>query len=210
MFIILSPSQRSPQRILLVIALSRVCRGGVQTPAGLQGLGHLPGLAELQVTRLLRHDGALVLRCQLWHQLCHKSAGLLGVEVTLLLGHIHQCCHNLVMALLLSLLISAASSTNLNGKLLTGSVSNKLAGLLLHILGGAGGLVHSPALLRALTIADLLNGSIAFLHSFIEGFLFEGDGTSFLEVLLADLLLTGGELGDVGVVTLLRVLVGAL
>merc|ERR1719220_1329608 len=165
----LSPSQRSPQRILLVIALSRGGGRGVQTPAGLQGLGHLPWLAKLQVTRLLRHDGALVLRGQLGHQLGHKSAGLLGVEVTLLLGHIHQCCHNLVMALLLSLLIGAASSTNLNRKLLTGSVSNKLAGLLLHILGGAGGLVHSPALLRALTIADLLQGLVALPHGLVEG-----------------------------------------
>ena len=40
--------------------------------------------------------------------------------------------------------------------------------------------------------------------------LFEGDGTSLLEVLLADLLLGRLELGDVGVVTLLHVLVGAL
>merc|ERR1719333_1869235 len=114
------------------------------------------------------------------------------------------------MTLLRSLLVSAASSTNLNGKLFTSSLSHKLSRLLLHILGGTGGLVHSPALLEALAIALLLNGSVAFLHCLIEGLLLEGDGTELLKVLLAHLLLTGLELGDVGVVTLLGVLVCAL
>ena len=113
------------------------------------------------------------------------------------------------MAFFRTLLVSAASSANLNGKLLTGSVTNKLARLLLHILGGTRGLVHSPALLGALAIALLLNGSVAFLHSLVHRFLLESDGALLLEVLLAHLLLSRLELGDIGVVTLLRILVCA-
>ena len=131
-----SSSKWSSQCILLIIALSWGSRGWVKTPPGLQGLGHLPGLGELEVTSLLRHNGTLMLRGQLGHQLGDKSAGLLGVEVTLFLRDIHQGGHNLVMALLFPLLIGAASTTDLNGQFLTGGVTNKLARLLLNILSG--------------------------------------------------------------------------
>ena len=141
--------------VLLVVALAGGGGSGVQTPLGQQGLVHLLGLGELEGAGLLGHDGALVLGLQLGHQLGDEPAGLLGVEVTHLLGDVHQRGDHLVMALLLSLLISTSSSANLNGKLLAGGVSDKLAGLLLHILGGAGGLVHSPALLGSLTYIEL-------------------------------------------------------
>ena len=200
----------SSQRIVLVVALSRGGGSGVQTPASLQRLGHLPGLGELEDAGLLGHDGALVLGGELGHELSHEATCLLGVEVTNLLGDIHQGCDHLLVALLLALLSDAASAANLNREFLAGSVANKLAGLLLNILGGTGGLVHSPALLGALTIADLLQRSVTFLDGLVEGLLLEGDGAELLEVLLADLLLGGGELGDVGVVALLGVLVGAL
>ena len=114
------------------------------------------------------------------------------------------------MTLLWTLLVGTASSANLNGKLLTGGVSHELAGLLLHVLGGAGGLVHSPALLGTLAVTDLLYRFVTFLNGLVESFLFERDGTQFLEVLLADFLLTWFELRDVGVVALLGVLVRAL
>ena len=93
------------------------------------------------------------------------------------------------MALLLSLLKGAASSTDLNGQLLALGVTNKLAGRLLHILGGARGLIHSLAHLLALTIADLLGWLVTLLHRLIEGLLLESDLTALLKVLLADLLL---------------------
>ena len=136
--------------VLLVVALAGGGGGGVETPLGQQGLVHLLGLGELEGAGLLGHDGALVLGLELGHQLGDEPAGLLGVEVTHLLGHIDQGGDHLVVTLLLSLLVSAASSANLNGELLAGSISDKLARLFLHILGGAGGLIHSPALLWSL------------------------------------------------------------
>ena len=114
------------------------------------------------------------------------------------------------MTLLLPLLENAASSANLDRKLLTGSVTHKLARLLRHILGGAGGLVHSLTDLGSLAIANLLYGLVALPHSLVVGLLLKGDGACLLEILFAHLLLAGLELGDVGVVTLLSVLVGAL
>ena len=54
------------------------------------------------------------------------------------------------------------------------------------------------------------SGLVALLHGLIEGLLLEGDLAALLKVLLADLLLRGLELGHVGEVALLGVLVGAL
>ena len=144
------------------------------------------------------------------HQLGNVPAGLLWVEVTHLLGDINKAGDDLVMALLGSLLEGTASSADLNGKLLTGGVSHELAGLLLHVLGAAGGLVHSPALLGTLAVTDLLHWLVALLHSLVKSFLLECDGTQFLEVLFADFLLSRFELSNVGVVTLLGVLVSTL
>ena len=206
----LSPSQRSSQGVILTVAFSWRRGRGVETPPGLQRLGHLPGLGEAEVADLLGHDGALVLGLQLGHQLGHVSAGLLGVQVADFLGHVNQGGYNFFMALLGPLLVCAAGATDLDGQLLTGGVAHELAGLLLHVLGGAGGLVHGAALLGTLAVAHLVHRFVALLHGFIKGLLFESDGALLLEVLLADLLLAGLELGDVGVVALLRVLVCAL
>ncbi len=54
------------------------------------------------------------------------------------------------------------------------------------------------------------SGLVALLHGLIEGLLLEGDLAALLKILLADLLLRGLELGHVGEVALLRVLVRAL
>ena len=89
-------------------------------------------------------------------KLCLETAGLLGVQVTLLLRNINQGGDGLVMTLLGAFLSDAASTANLNGKLLTASITfemfalilchcyniflvltNKLAGLLLNITSGA-------------------------------------------------------------------------
>ena len=86
----------------------------------------------------------------------------------------------------------------------------KLSGLFLHILGTAGGLIHSPAFLGSLTIAELLNWLVTLLYSLIHGLLLESDLALLLKVLLADLLLGGAELCDISVVALLHQLVGAL
>ena len=221
-------TKRGTKSIVLIVRLSRSSRSGVQTPPCLQRLRHLSGLAELQVTSLLRDDGALVHGGQLGRQLSLKSAGLLWVEVTHLLGDIDQGRDDLVMALLGSLLEGTASSADLNGKLLTGGVSHELAGLLLHVLGAAGGLVHSPALLGTLAVTDLLHWLVALLHSLVVSLLLECaemkhvtncslhthvlhlHAALLLEVLLADFLLAGSELSDVGVVALLHVLVSTL
>lgn len=83
-------------------------------------------------------------------------------------------------------------------------------GLLLHVFGGARGFIDGTALLGALAVADLLEGLVALLDRLLDSLLLEGDLAGLLEVLVADLLLGGGELCDVGVVALLHVLVGAL
>jgi len=114
------------------------------------------------------------------------------------------------VALLWTLLKNTTSSTDLDRELLTTSVTNELAGLLLHVLRGAGGLVHRPALFRTLTVAHFLCGFVTLSHCLIESLLLEGDLTGLLKVLLTHLLLTGFELGNICVVALLSVLVCAL
>ena len=65
-------AERSPQGIVLIIALSRSSRGGVQTPPSLQRFGHLAGLTELEVADFLGDDGALVFGGQFGYELCLK------------------------------------------------------------------------------------------------------------------------------------------
>ena len=67
---------------------------------------------------------------------------------------------NFIMAGLGSINIVAPGTADLDRKLLTGGVGQELAlvALSLPVLGAAGGLVHSPALLGTLAGADLLTG----------------------------------------------------
>ena len=208
--LVLVGGERLSLSLTLVIGLTRDRRCGVQTPPGHNILSLLLGLAKLYDAGLLRNCGALMLRSQLWHKLGGESAGFLGVEITSFLGNInYRGCH-FVVTLLRSLLKGTASSTDLHRKLLTGGVSHELTRLLLHVLGATGRLVDSPALLRTLAITNLLYRFVTFLNCFINSLLFEGDGALLLKVLLADLLLGGFKLSDVGVVALLSVLVSAL
>ena len=64
---------------------------------------------------------------------------------------------NFIMALLLPLLIAAPRTTDLHRKLLTGTLCQKLSGVLpgLDVLGAAGRLVNCPADLGSLSSADL-------------------------------------------------------
>ena len=144
------------------------------------------------------------------HQLGLEPARLLGVQVTDLLWHINERGDGLVVALLGSLVGDTASSADLNRELLALGVSNKLARLLLNILGGTAGLIDGPALLGSLAVAHLLKGPVALLDLLLLGLLLKGDLAGLLKVLLTDLLLGGVELCHVGVVALLDVLVGAL
>merc|ERR1719510_739692 len=114
------------------------------------------------------------------------------------------------MALLRALLKGAPCSTDLNWKLFTAGVPDKLAGLLLHILGGAGGLVHRPALLGSLTVAYLLNWLVALFHCLVVSLLLECDRALLFKILLAHPLLGRSELGDIRVVALLNIFMGAL
>jgi len=209
-YIAAGSSQSITKSIAFVILLTRFSWSGVKTPLGPEGLVNFLGLAELKVADLLGNGGALSNRVKLGNQLGLEAAGLLRVQVTGFLRDINKGGDNLIMALLISLLSDASSTTDFNWKLLTLGVTNKLARLLLNVLGGARGFIDSAALLRTLAIANLFDGSVAFLHSLIESLLLEGDLTSLLEVLLANLLLGRRELCDIGVVTLLNILVGAL
>ena len=194
----------------LVVRLSGGGVRGVQAPLGLQRLLNLLGVAELEVAGLLGDDGALVLRLELGDKLGLEPAGLLGVEVTHLLGDIKERHDSLVVALLGTLLGDTAGAANLNGELLTLCVTNKLAGLLLDVLGLARGLVDGPALLGSLAVADLLQGLVALLHGLVESLLLEGDLAGLLEILLTHFLLGSLKLRHIGVVALLNILVGAL
>merc|ERR1719264_2013927 len=139
-----------------------------------------------------------------------KLANLLWVEVAMLLGHVDERSKDLVVALFWTFFKGAASSTDLHREFLATGVSNKLAGLFFDVLGRAGGFVDSLANLLSLTIAHLFRWPVALPHCLVEGLLLEGDGTGFLKGLLAHLLLGRGKLGDISVVALLSVLVGAL
>ena len=147
-------------------------------------------MGELEVAGLLGDDGALMLGLQLGDQLGLEAAGLLGVQVTHLLRHIKEGGDGLVVTLLRSFLGNTSSSTDLNGELLALGVSNKLAGLLLNVLGGTRRLIDGSALLRALTIAHLLQWSVAFLYFFLKSLLLEGDLTFLLKVFLTHFLLS--------------------
>ena len=83
-------TKRGTKSIVLIVRLSWSSRSGVQTPPSFKWLGHLSGLAELQVTSFLGHDGALVFWCELRDESCDEPAGLLGIEVTDLLRDIHN------------------------------------------------------------------------------------------------------------------------
>ena len=139
-----------------------------------------------------------------------ETASLLWVEIADLLRNIKKGGNSLVMALLRSLLCGAASTADLNWQLLTPGVTNKLAGLLLNILGSTGGLVDSLANISTLAVAGLDQRPVAFLDILLDGLLLEGDLAGLLKVLLADLFLGRVELCDVGVVTLLHIFVCAL
>ena len=121
----------------LIIGLTRGSWSWVQTPFGQERFVNLLGLGEFQGTGFLWHNGTLVLRLQLGDKLGDEPAGFLWVEITNLLWNINKGSDDLVMTLLFSLLKSTSSTTDLNWKLLAGSISNKLAWLLLHILGAA-------------------------------------------------------------------------
>jgi len=203
-------SQRIAKSVALFVLLTRLSRSGVQAPLGLEGFVDFLGLSELEVADFLGDGGALGNRVELGNKLGLEAAGLLRVQVTSFFGDIDEGGDDLIVALLFSLLSNTTSTADLNWKLLALGISDKLARLLLNVLGGARGFVDSAALLGTLTIANLLNGPVAFLHSLIESLLLEGDLTSLLEVLLANLLLGRRELCDIGVVTLLNILVGAL
>jgi len=141
-------------------------------PPGLQGLGNRLWLSEFELTGFFGNDGALWFRLQLGNKLGDEAASLLWVQVTGFFGNIYEGSDDLVV-------------------LLTLGITNKLAGLLLDVLGGARGFIDSAALLRTLAIANLFNGPVAFLHGLIESLLLEGDLTGLLEVLLTNLLLSG-------------------
>jgi len=93
------------------------------------------------------------------------------------------------VTLLWSFFEGTSSTADLNGEFFTSSVTNKLAWLFLHILGGAGRLIHSLAHLLTLTIAHLLSWLVALSHCLVESFLLEGDLTGLLKVFFANLFL---------------------
>merc|ERR1719150_1443444 len=141
------------ESIGFIIGLSWSSRGFVEAPFGLQRNCDLLGLRELESAGLLRDNGALVLRLQSGNKLGDISAGLLWVQVTDFLRNINKRSEHFVMTLFISICEDTSSSTDLNRKFLTGSVSDKLARLLLNIFGGAGRLIHSATLLWSLSIA---------------------------------------------------------
>ena len=114
------------------------------------------------------------------------------------------------MTLLRALLRHTALATDLHWLLLTLGVTHKLTIALVNVPGAAAALIHCPALLRPLSIAHLLQRSVTLANSFFLSLLLEHNVAHFLKVLLARLLLGRFEECDVGVVTLLYILVFTL
>jgi hypothetical protein len=166
--------------------------------------------SELDDAHLLGHDGALVLWLELGHQLRHIVAGLLGIEIAGLFGNVDKTRDLFVMAFLCSLLKCAPSAADLNRQLITLGVADKLTRTFFYILCSACRLVDSLAYLLSFAIANLFGRLIALLHHLLKGLFLKGDLTVLLKVLLAHLLLGRSELGDIGEVALLNILVGAL
>ena len=183
---------------------------GVQAPLGLQWFVNLLGRREFQVADFLWDGCALSNWLESGHKLGLESAGLLGVQVTGLLRNINKRRDDLIVALLSSLLSDTTSTADLNWQLLAVGVSNKCTRLCLNVLGCAGRLIECAALLRTLTIANLLKGLVAFLHSLIESLLLEGDLTRFFKVFLTNFLLSWRKLCDIGVVALFNIFVSTL
>ena len=198
------------QGVLLVVGLAGGGWGGVEAPSGLQRNILLPWCSELENASLFGDNCALVFRGKFGHQLSYKLANLLWVQVTMLLGHVDKRGEDLIVALLDSFLKDTTSSTDLDRELLTAGVSNKLARLLLHILGCAGGLVDRPALLWTLTIAYFLHWSVTLSHCLIESLLFKRYGAFLLKDFIAHFLRHRAEFCDICIVALLCVLVCAL
>jgi len=124
------------ESISFIVGFTWSSRGGVQAPLGLQWLVDLLWGGELEVAGLLGDHSTFVSWLQLRNKLGLEAAGLLWVQVTNLLWDVNKRSDGLVMALLWSLLSHTASSADLNGELFTLGVSDKLAWLLLNILGG--------------------------------------------------------------------------
>jgi hypothetical protein len=135
--IVAGSSQRCSKSIAFLVLLTRLSWSGVQTPLGLQWLLNFLRLGELETADLLGDGGALSNRVKLGNQFGLEFAGLLRVQVTGLLRDIDKRCDDLIVALLSSLLSNTSSSTDLNGQLLAVGVSDKLARLLLNVLGCA-------------------------------------------------------------------------
>jgi len=193
-----------------VIGLSRSSWGVIKTPLGLEGDRDLLGLRKLEGAGLLGNDGALVLGLQLGDELRDVPTSLLWVQVADFLGNIHKRSENFVMTFFLSVGEDASSTADLHGKLLTGGVADKLSRLLLNILCRTGRLIHSATLLGSLTVALLDEWSVTLFHSLVESLLLERNRTLLLKILLADFLLRRSKKRNIGVVTLLCVLVGTL
>jgi len=203
------------RRLILVVSavagLGCYCASSllVQTPLCSQWLVASLRLAEVESACFLRHSCALLLGLQAGNQFCLKSAGLLGIEITDFLGNINQSINFFIVAFLCALSAHATSSANLDRKLFTGSVSNKFTRSFLNISGSTGGFINSSTFLLALSIANLLLWPVALSDGLFAGLLLERDLALLLKVLLANLFLCGPEVGDICVMALLQVLVGA-
>ena len=105
--------------------------------------------------------------------------------------------------------LAAGVGTPGDGEPLAGRVLDKLTRGLLHIAGGAAGLVILPALLRAALWLGAAPDQrvVAVQQTVVLSHLFVGDAAPLLVGLVTDLLLGGQELGGVGEVTLLHRLV---
>ena len=106
-------------------------------PFGLEWLIYYLRVGKLEVAHFLGDDGAFMLRFEFRYQPCLEFASFLWVQIAYFLRNIKEGCNCLIMALLRALISSAASTTYVNGLLLTFCVSNKLARLLLNIPGSA-------------------------------------------------------------------------
>ena len=131
-------TERGSSSIDFVVGLIGCGLSIIEAPFGDEGLGLLPRGGELKVASLSWDDGALVSGSKAGSELGHKATSLLRVQITDLLWNIQERGHLLVVALLGSLLSHTSGTANLNWKLFTLGVTNKLSRAHLNVLGCAG------------------------------------------------------------------------
>ena len=114
----------------------------------------------------------------------------MGIQIADFFRHADDGVDLFVVTLLVAFDGRASGSANFDRNFFAARVAHVLRPVLLvHVLGGAGGLVNGSAGLGAVAVADLVDGGVTFLDDFFHRFRGERDLAQFLKVFFAQLFL---------------------